>query len=193
VFAFRLDREAGVAEAGDRGVEVGDHDREVAGGRDGRIVRGHQVDLRPLALEPGELGERRRRLDPLEPDQLEEADSGLDISRQDLDPDVVEHLRKFTETFQLRMFLSATVSDMDAAVAVKEVTMTEWNEGRLDELSKRVDSGFGQMRGEMREEFIGVNKRIDYLSERFDSMQKTLMQIGGGILVALIGLVATQV
>lgn len=91
------------------------------------------------------------------------------------------------------MFLSATVSDMEAAVAEKEVTMTEWNEGRLDELSKRVDNGFGQMRGEMREEFIGVNKRIDYLSERFDSMQKTLMQIGGGILVALIGLVATQV
>jgi hypothetical protein len=78
---------------------------------------------------------------------------------------------------------------MEAMVAEREVEMTEWNDGRLDELSKRVDDGFGQMR----EEFAGVNKRIDHLGTRFDSMQRVLMQIGGGILVALIGLVATQV
>ena len=60
--------------------------------------------------------------------------------------------------------------------------MAEWNDGRLDELSKRVDDGFA----EMRQGFSDVNGRID-------TMQKTLMQIGGGILVALIGLIATQV
>lgn len=67
--------------------------------------------------------------------------------------------------------------------------MTEWNDGRLDELSKRVDDGFV----EMRREFTGVNQRIDHLGERFDAMQRTLMQIGGGILVALIGLIVTQI
>ena len=67
--------------------------------------------------------------------------------------------------------------------------MTEWNDGRLDELSKRVDDGFAHMR----EEFAGVNKRIDHLGTRLDAMQRILMQVGGGILVALIGLVATQV
>ncbi|HSS41157.1 MAG TPA: hypothetical protein VLK37_01240 [Solirubrobacterales bacterium] len=71
---------------------------------------------------------------------------------------------------------------MEAAVAEKEAGMTEWTDGRLDELGKRVDDGFA----EMREGFTGVNERID-------TMQKTLMQIGGGILVALIGLIATQV
>jgi len=71
---------------------------------------------------------------------------------------------------------------MEAAVAEKETGMVEWNDGRLDELSKRVDDGF-----------TGVNQRIDHLSDRFDALQKTLMQIGGGILVALIGLIATQV
>jgi hypothetical protein len=71
---------------------------------------------------------------------------------------------------------------MEAALAEREVEMTEWNDGRLDELSKRVDDGFA----EMRQGFSDVNTR-------FDTMQKTLMQIGGGILVALIGLVATQV
>lgn len=78
---------------------------------------------------------------------------------------------------------------MEAALAEKELQMTEWNDGRLDELSRRVDDGFAQMR----EEFTGVNKRIDHLGTRFDAMQRTLMQIGGGILVALIGLIATQV
>ncbi len=81
--------------------------------------------------------------------------------------------------------------------------MTEWNDGRLNELSKRVDDGFAQIR----EEFTGVNKkidrldqridrldqRIDHLGSRFDAMQRTLMQIGGGIFVALLGLIATQV
>jgi hypothetical protein len=85
---------------------------------------------------------------------------------------------------------------MEAGVVEKEAGMTEWNDDRLDEFSKRVDDGFAQMRGE----FTRVNQRIDrvddgvrHLGERFDAMQKTLMQIGGGILVALIGLIATQV
>jgi hypothetical protein len=78
---------------------------------------------------------------------------------------------------------------VEAAVTEKEVEMTEWNDGRLDELSKRVDDGFGQMR----KEFTGVNQRIDHLGERFDAMQRTLMKIGGGILVAMIGLIATQI
>lgn len=67
--------------------------------------------------------------------------------------------------------------------------MTEWTDGRLNELSKRVDDGFAQMR----EEFTGVNKRIDHLDTRFDGLQRTLMQVGGGILVALIGLIATLI
>jgi hypothetical protein len=71
---------------------------------------------------------------------------------------------------------------MEAAVAEREAGMTEWNDGRLDELSKRVDDGFT----EMREGFQSVNQRID-------TMQRTLMQIGGAVLVAMIGLIATQV
>ncbi len=71
---------------------------------------------------------------------------------------------------------------MEAAVAEKEVEMTEWNDGRLDELSKRVDDGFA----EMRQGFADINRR-------FDAMQRTFMQIGGGILVALIGVVATLI
>lgn len=85
---------------------------------------------------------------------------------------------------------------MEAVVAERKAEMTEWNEDRLDELNKRVNDGFAQMR----EEFTGVNQRIDHLGgridhlgTRLDALQRILMQIGGGILVALIGLIVTQV
>ena len=74
--------------------------------------------------------------------------------------------------------------------------MTEWNDGRLDDLSKRVDKGFTQVR----EEFGRVNDRIDrvddslrHLGTRFDGLQRTLLQIGGAVVAALIGLIATMI
>lgn len=67
--------------------------------------------------------------------------------------------------------------------------MTEWSDGRLDELSARMDDGFKNVN----KRIDGVDDNLRYLGERFDVMQRTLMQIGGGILVALIGLIATQV
>jgi hypothetical protein len=85
---------------------------------------------------------------------------------------------------------------VEAAIMDREAEMTEWNDGRLYELSKRVDNGFAHMR----EEFTDVNRmidhlggRIDHLGTRFDALQRILMQIGGGILVALIGLIATHI
>ena len=67
--------------------------------------------------------------------------------------------------------------------------MTEWNDGRLDELSARMNKGFN----DVNQRIDRVDDHVRYLGERFDSMQKTLMQIGGGILMALIGLVATLI
>lgn len=74
--------------------------------------------------------------------------------------------------------------------------MTEWNDGRLDELSGRV----GYLGGRVDE----MSKRIDDLSERvdkgfaqvdarFDALQRTLLHLGGVMLAALLGLIATQV
>lgn len=93
VFAFRLDGETGIPQAGDGGLEGGGDDGKVPAGGDGRLLLGHQMDLRALALEPGVLGEGRRRLDPFESDQLEEAGSRLDVNRRDLDSNVVEHTK----------------------------------------------------------------------------------------------------
>lgn len=84
--------------------------------------------------------------------------------------------------------------------------MTEWNDGRLDDLSKGVDEGFA----EVREEFTAVNKKIDQLGQKVDSklerietkiddkfigLHRMLFQASWGFALAVIGilgLIATK-
>jgi len=56
-----------------------------------------------------------------------------------------------------------------------------WTDERLDDLSKKMDQGFARLDAEMRA-----------LNGRFDSLQRTLLQIGGVMAAGLIGLIATQ-
>jgi hypothetical protein len=86
----------------------------------------------------------------------------------------VEHGKEFTEMAQLRNILSATVTFMN----VRE----SWTDERLDDLSKKVDQGFARLDADMRA-----------LNGRFDSLQRTLFQVGGVMTAALIGLIATQI
>jgi hypothetical protein len=84
---------------------------------------------------------------------------------------------------------------MEAAVADREAEMTEWSDGRLDDLSKRVD----ELGTRMDDGFKRVNQRIDrlddglrHLGTRFDALQRTLVQMNVVIVAALIGVIATQ-
>jgi hypothetical protein len=56
-----------------------------------------------------------------------------------------------------------------------------WTDERLDDLSRKMDQGFSRLDAEMRA-----------LNGRFDSLQRTLLQVGGVLTTALIGLIATQ-
>ncbi|MGH2974905.1 MAG: hypothetical protein ACRDLL_08585 [Solirubrobacterales bacterium] len=85
-----------------------------------------------------------------------------------------------------------------------------WTDERLDDLRQSMGQGFGRvdsdirdLRGEMSTRFDAVdvrfrdlrgemNARFDRVDARFDALQRTLLQLGGGIVVALIGLIATQ-
>jgi hypothetical protein len=62
-----------------------------------------------------------------------------------------------------------------------EATGQSWSDARLDDLSRRVDTGFTRVDADLRA-----------LNARFDSFQRTMLQVGGGVIVALIGLIATQ-
>jgi tetrahydromethanopterin S-methyltransferase subunit G len=64
---------------------------------------------------------------------------------------------------------------MEAAVAEREAGMTEWNDGRLDELGKRVegidrkvDAGFARLDKKVDDGFARLDARIDHLGEKVD-------------------------
>jgi len=82
----------------------------------------------------------------------------------------------------------------------KEAGMTKWDDGRLDERFRQIDQRFDQLEGKMDEGFARMDAgfaRMDAglrdINGRFDAMQRTLLQVNGVIIAALIGLIATQI
>jgi hypothetical protein len=60
-----------------------------------------------------------------------------------------------------------------------------WTDERLDDMSRRMDEGFRRVDEDLRA------LRTE-MSLRFDAMQRTMIQFGAVMIVALIGLIATQ-
>lgn len=59
-----------------------------------------------------------------------------------------------------------------------EAMRQSWSDDRLDDLNRRVDTGFIQLRSEMNEGFARTNAR-------FDGLQRTIIQVGGGLIGAV--------
>jgi hypothetical protein len=57
--------------------------------------------------------------------------------------------------------------------------------GQVDELGRRMDAGFREIR-----EGMAADQRE--INARFDSLQRTMIQFGGAMVAALVGLFATQ-
>jgi len=57
--------------------------------------------------------------------------------------------------------------------------------GQVDELGRRMDAGFREIREEM-----ATHQRE--MNARFDSLQRTMIQFGGVMIAALVGLFAAQ-
>lgn len=89
-----------------------------------------------------------------------------------------------------------------------EAMRESWTDDRLDDLAERMDGGFDRvdrdmrdLRAEMNAGFERVDARIDNrfdaLNARFDAMQRTMLQVGGGLagalLVAAVGLIAAHI
>ncbi len=102
-------------------------------------------------------------------------------------------------------------------MAERGTEMTEWNDGRLDDLSDRVDriekkmdsgfaradqkmdAGFARLEAKMDEGFARMDAKFDAFNERFDNMYQTLFKASWalvigilGLLGVLIGVIATQ-
>jgi hypothetical protein len=68
-----------------------------------------------------------------------------------------------------------------------------WTDERLDDLARRMDAGFERvdadlrdLRAELRTEVGGL--RAD-LGGRIDALQITLVRVGGGVMVGLVGVI----
>lgn len=69
-----------------------------------------------------------------------------------------------------------------------------WTDERLDDLSRRVDSGFERLDADMRvlrgELSSGLSDVRNEIAEFRSTMVKAFIGIGGGIIVSLIGVIA---
>jgi hypothetical protein len=82
---------------------------------------------------------------------------------------------------------------MEAAVAEKEAGMTEWNDGRLDDLRSRVDGidrkvdeGFGMVRKEL----TRIDQKID---TKFDAFYRLMLQAAVALIVGILGLLGVLI
>jgi hypothetical protein len=69
----------------------------------------------------------------------------------------------------------------------------QWTDERLDDLSSRVADGFNRLdedlrglRSDVKAEFRALRSEMN---SRFDEMQRTMIQFGGGIIATMIGMV----
>jgi archaellum component FlaC len=78
-----------------------------------------------------------------------------------------------------------------------ETPMENWNDDRLDEMSRRMDEGFKQvnadmkegfadLRGEMREGFARMDKRFEQVDKRFERLYYTLITASFGMVVSVV-------
>ena len=91
-----------------------------------------------------------------------------------------------------------------------EAMRESWTDERLDDGFARVSADIQslrketgalrrELRQELRQEMNGLNGRFEHLDRRFDDLQRILIQVGGamivglvGVIVAVLGVLATQ-
>ena len=73
-----------------------------------------------------------------------------------------------------------------------ETMRQSWTDDRLDDMSDRIDQRFDQVDQRFDRLETDVTALRTEMNTRFDSLNRTLLQVGGGVIVALIGLIATQ-
>lgn len=79
-----------------------------------------------------------------------------------------------------------------------EPKMDNWNDGRLDELSRRTDAGFKEVKGEIKDLSQRTDKGFDEVkgdvkelrqefNAKFDRLTTALIVVGGTLVAAVIG------
>jgi hypothetical protein len=64
-----------------------------------------------------------------------------------------------------------------------------WTDERLDDLSRRMDRGFDRVDADLR----ALNGRLDGFQQSLDALQRTMLQVGVGLIGALLAVMVTVV
>jgi hypothetical protein len=62
-----------------------------------------------------------------------------------------------------------------------------WTDERLDDLAKRMDKGFDEVKGEVKELRSEMNGRFTAVEARFDAMQRTMIIGFASIVASVVG------
>jgi hypothetical protein len=93
---------------------------------------------------------------------------------------------------------------MEALLKREEEQMENWNDDRLDELSRRMDTGFEETKGEMREGFnrlermmsagfAQIDERFAQIDERFAQTNERIDRLMLTLLIGALGLIGTLI
>jgi hypothetical protein len=61
----------------------------------------------------------------------------------------------------------------------------KWTDERLDDLNQRVGEGFNRVDADLRALRFEMNARFEAVDARFDALQRTMLQLGAGIVATL--------
>lgn len=74
-----------------------------------------------------------------------------------------------------------------------EAMRKTWTDERLSEFAAHTDWRFETLERRMDEGFNRIDAELRALNARFDALQRTMLQIGGGMVFALIGVIAALI
>jgi hypothetical protein len=76
--------------------------------------------------------------------------------------------------------------------AIIEAMTKSWSDERLEERFDRIDQRFDRVESDIRELRSEMKIGFGRIDDRFDALNRTLLQLGGVTIAALLGLIATQ-
>lgn len=65
-----------------------------------------------------------------------------------------------------------------------------WTDERLDDLANRMDAGFARIDADIRELRAELRTEIGALRTEIGNLRMTLLGVGGGIMIGLVGVIA---
>ena len=65
-----------------------------------------------------------------------------------------------------------------------------WTDERLDDLAQRMDTGFAELRADLRTFRSEARSEFADVRGGIDALQQTILRVGGGMMIGLIGVIA---